>query len=223
MLCDAETTPSEAVGTNDGSDIWGVFTVLSITDNDDLLNSILWYNGKDDEKLLGFFHGFEDFRIKDTEEGDAKRVFSGGVLDIYRVDFGFAPDTIDQFNLGVSLANEDLFVSLVFQEIECSTAVQNETACAKTNASGEIDLENSTLSVVEGVGSGEKKFPADFTFRQTLLPCTGPCTQGVNDSFNFNITDGSFDAIKLPEPGALGLLGLGLIGLGLVGRRRKSV
>ena len=222
-LCDAKSAPPAAPGTNDASDSWGLTRVTAIKDQNDIFGPNLWNSGDDGEVLFTYFRGFQDIHVEEFSSG-AVEIFSiGGVVDIFRVDTAFTVGTLaDQAALEAKFAGEELYLTLAFTT-GCSITHATATLCGEFTTDSLLLAGSSDGFANATGGTAILKYPKVFDFIQSTKACPGAICAGT--SFNVEIFDGSA-VTKVPEPGALGLLGLGLglVGLGLTlnGRRRKG-
>jgi len=216
--CNTVALTDNAPGSNQANDTWGITTISSIQEDVPLFPTNLWNNGDEDEALVAYFYGFNDIRVEGDGAGSIDFWSAGGYVDIYRVadTFGATIDYTDQATVEGDLAGQSLYLRLEFIP-GCSATIAAATLC------GDFDLDNLTGNsdglAVAIDGSALSKFPEIFRFEQSVEPCGG-CAPGT--SFNIVVDSGSATTTALPEPGALGLLGLGLVGMGLIARRRKA-
>jgi len=216
---------STAPGASDGvSDTWGVTSVSSIQTNPPFpaAGNTLWNEGDDGEYLLTYFHGFEDILV--TTDFAVTQTFStGGMVDIYVVtqaqrDAAFA--ATDQTALDALLAPLTAYLELSFIP-GCSGAVAAATLCGTFDAD-DFRGDSEGLAIATG-GTALSKYPEQFEFEHSVEPCFADFSScGGGSSYNVVIDSGSATTTALPEPGALGLLGLGLVGMGLMARRRNA-
>ncbi|MCF6216224.1 MAG: PEP-CTERM sorting domain-containing protein [Emcibacter sp.] len=215
--CNVASGTDNAPGSNQANDTWGITTVSSIQDDVSPFPNNLWNNGDEGEALIAYFYGFNDIRVEGDGAGSIDFWSEGGYVDIYRVGalFGSTIDMTDQATVEGDLLGQSLYLRLEFVP-GCSATIAAATLC------GDFDLDslsgNSDGLAMAIDGSALSKFPEIFRFEQSVEPCNG-CAPGT--SFNIVVDSGSATTTALPEPGALGLLGLGLVGMGLIARRRK--
>jgi len=238
--CDSKSIGGPAAaGANGDDDAWGFANVNVITDSSPIP---AWTAGTDGDILLTYFHGFRDVSVVTTGT-DTVFASTGGVVDIYRIDVALYTDVIDAMNVVgadqqdlediLALAGYELYLHLEFFG-DCG-AVAGASFCSNFDTDiGEFGKgsSNGTAKVEFPGGSAESKYPDDFLFTQDTESCVslfdgvtrnGDCSEVEdNDTFILNVRGGEATTTVLPEPGALGLLGLGLVGMGLLGRRRKA-
>lgn len=222
--CDLASTSPASPGASGTDDTWGIARVSGIVDTSVPLGPVLWTDGDDGDVLFAYFHGFRDDKVVGTANPTTEIFSVGGMVDIYRVDNATVAglDLTNQTTLEADIAGlaGSLYLSLDFKP-GCDAIETLATLC------GDFDLTtltgNSSGIAQATSGAALAKYPNDFFFTQDVEPCPAGavgCTPGT--SFNIFVRGGEADTIALPEPGALGLLGLGLVGLGLAGRRRKA-
>jgi len=205
-----------ASGTDDTYGVGRVNSIVSLP----LFNN-QWSDGNGGDVLLAYFNGFTDQTVQRVSSTRTDIFSTGGMVDIYRIDSAtFA--SIDQTNqstitAGLAALTGSLYLHLDFHT-GCSSVETSASLC------GSFDLttltgNSSGLATATG-GAAVAKYPNEFFFEQSVIPCNPSLCTGT--SYNIFVRSGSASTIALPEPGTLGLLGLGLVGLGLVGRRRKA-
>ncbi len=223
--CDLASAPTPAApGASGTDDTWGITRVSSIVDTSVPLGPTLWNDGDDGDVLFTYFHSFQDFKVAGVGGGITEIFSTGGTVDIYRVDGATVAglDLTDQTTLAADLVPlaGSLYLSLDFKP-GCDLIETQATLC------GDFDLTtltgNSSGIAQATAGAALTKYPNDFFFTQDVEECpSGAVGCTPSTSFNIFVRGGEANTIALPEPGALGLLGLGLVGLGLAGRRRKA-
>lgn len=246
--CDAQSIANGgeagAFGANSGDDFWGYSNLTPIEPADG--GGSLFSAGDDGDYLIAYFHEFRDVSVNiiTADIGLFKSDF--GVVDIYRVDLAKSLEIAAAMNLSgagqnaleaaIDIDTADLFLHLEFYG-NCDDSGTGSFCSSFFNSIGDYGngVASGTAKVVApGDGNGDggsagAKFPFDFEFLQNTTRCdfgendANENCDSVNLNSNFNFfMDGSAITTALPEPGALGLLGIGLLGLGLAGRRRKA-
>ncbi len=220
--CDAAALGApNAPGANQPNDTWGVTTVSAIESlGAGPFDPALWVEGQDGDILITYFSGFLDERV-DRLSGTTTNVFStGGTVDIYRVNAAFMAglDLTDQASVEASFMGLSTYLELDFIP-GCNALNPAATLCGTFDLATLHGVSNGSAEVVGG--DAASKYQDIFEFEQTVEPC-GLNVSCVGTSFNIVVRSGSATTTALPEPGALGLLGLGLVGMGLIARRRKA-
>ena len=215
---------SAATGANGSDDTWGVTSIIAISTNPPFPASgnSLWGEGDDGEYLLTYFHGFEDILVTVGPTGVVQTYSEFGTVDIYRVDQATRDAA---FAAADQNALEALLPAIKYLELSfntgCSAGVAGATLCGTYD--GDDFRGSSEGQAIAIGGTAMAKYPEVFEFEHSIEPCNPDFSVcGAGSSYNVVIDSGSATTTALPEPGALGLMGLGLVGLGLIGRRRKA-
>ncbi|VAX04284.1 hypothetical protein MNBD_ALPHA03-1497 [hydrothermal vent metagenome] len=214
----------DAPGANQSNDTWGLVDVHSI------LGGGGWNQGDDGDYLLAYFYGFQDAQVDRVSAYSTDFFSVGGSADVYRVDAAdyaaILANQTDQNDIESILSSLTLstYLELEFMPGGCSLSNPFATLCSNFNTDV---LPNGAgfsrgIATVQG-GDAASKYPGNFNFEQTTSNCaTTLADPFVCNSYNIRVNSGSATTTALPEPGALGLLGLGLVGMGLIARRRKA-
>ena len=228
--CDAASAPTpNAPGSNQNNDTYGYAFVSSITQTGVTPNP--WNAGEGDDFLFVYFHGFQDSRVDRASVGSSTLTAvesQGGYADIYRLDSAMLSTL---FTLGdINLDNQaDIQSAITGWGITAYLNLEFIPSCGTGGLAtlcGTFD--NAILQGQSGGnamaigGDAQTKYPNAFNFVNNVEPCdlTTACPTG--SLFNTVLRASSANTVALPEPGALGLLGMGLVGMGLLGRRRKA-
>lgn len=204
-----------ASGTDDTYGVGRVNSIVSLP-----LFASQWSDGDNGDVLLAYFGGFTDEKVQRISSTRNDIFSTGGMVDIYRIDAatfaGINQANQTTIDADVAALSGSLYLGLTFTG-GCSSVETAATLCGSfglTTFTG-----NSSGNAIATSGSAMTKYPNEFFFEQSVIPCSTALCTGT--SYNIFVRSGSASTIALPEPGTLGLLGLGLVGLGLVGRRRK--
>jgi hypothetical protein len=218
--CDSSSASAWATGANQANDTFGYASVSGIKNIGGFSN--LWNAGDDGDFLFAYFHGFNDYKVDGVGTGSTDIYSTGGNVDIYRVDSTFMTTYYntfaDQDDIESALVGLTAYLELEFVP-GCDAIETSATLCGTFDLS---TLHGDSVGFAKAVGgTALAKYPDDFRFEQSVKPCTLSFCD-PSSSFNVDVESSSATTRALPEPGALGLLGLGLVGLGLVARRRKA-
>jgi len=209
---------ADAPGASIANDTYGVALVSSIKQNV-AFGSTFFNDGDNGESLVAYFYGFNDAKV-DVVSPTQTNVFSiGGHVDLYRVASGFLGG-LDMTNQATIMAGLGALPSayLTADFIPgCDGGVS--TLCGTFNLATLFGGSNGK-AIATG-GDAFYQYPNNFSFEQSIEPCGISVACPAPSSFNIVVKSSSATTMAVPEPGALGLLGLGLVGMGLVARRRK--
>lgn len=238
----------EAPGAVPGEDTWGVATIGSIrtsgdghlwADGDEFL--IAYFYGFEDFQVVGTGTDFDGAGPLGVFTQEVTTWSTGGHVDIYRVaDLSIydtirlaGPSAASRLAFTTALSSETLYLGLDFipgcSEDANDGYLDQATLCGDFDplfSAGKSDGRAVVTSDVARRGDAWAKYPETFEFEQSVFDCeasdgSDACPNG-GPEWTVKLASGSATTTAVPEPGALGLLGLGLVGMGLLGRRRKA-
>lgn len=225
----------------------GVGKIIEITDG---IGNVTWSDGDNGRELTIYFHSYLAENFAFPTVGSAVIGFTGGIVEIYSE---LNPTAATEFERNGTQADDiaratggDLFLSLSGSAIGdvASPEVGGISGLALTLQSNGGFTAGTVLGEgnldVTGGGAGVYLDTNTFTCTSAglpgpLFPCPDPADKVFTSSGQLVATpalggwgfigtaDISDNAVEIPEPTTLALLGMGLMGLGLGIRRKIKV